>query len=147
MYATLQLQAVSMVSLCPTISFKLQIDQFRQEFELSEADSCPKPYNIDSDKSSRIPFTIFLQFSHPHIQISACQGKIWSWSLHSTPSLICKKTMLIYQQLANTNICFSHFSDKFISHFSIPKSKFWRVMGRNGHKPTFLLFIYIEKKV
>ena len=57
--------------------------------------------------------------------------------------------MLIDQQLANTSICFSHFSDKFISHFSIPKSKFWRVMGRNGHKPTsfLLLFIYIEKKV
>ena len=51
--------------------------------------------------------------------------------------------MLIDQQLANTNICFSHFSDKFISHFSIPKSKFWRIMGRNGHKPTLFLLLYI----
>ena len=51
--------------------------------------------------------------------------------------------MLIDQQLANTNICFSHFSDKFISHFSLPKSKFWRVMGRNGHKPTSFLLLYI----
>ena len=31
-YATSQLQAVSMISLSPTISFKLQIDQFGQEF-------------------------------------------------------------------------------------------------------------------
>ena len=56
--------------------------------------------------------------------------------------------MLIDQQLANTNICFSHLSDKFISHFSIPISKFWRVVGRNGHKPTLflLLYIYILKK-
>ena len=51
--------------------------------------------------------------------------------------------MLIDQQLANTNIRFLHFSDKFISHFSIPKSKFWRVMGRNGHKPTSFLLLYI----
>ena len=69
--------------------------------------------------------------------------------LEPTPPLICKRTMLMDQQLANTNMCFSHFSDKFISHFFIHKSKFWRVMGRNGHKPTLflLLFIYIEKKV
>ena len=51
--------------------------------------------------------------------------------------------MLIDQQLACTNMCFSHFSDKFISHFSIPKSKFWRLMGRNGHKPTLFLLLYI----
>ena len=56
--------------------------------------------------------------------------------------------MLIDQQLANTKICFSHFLDKFILHFSIPKFKFWRVMGRNGYKPTsFFYFRYILKKV
>ena len=40
------------------------------------------------------------------------------------------------QKLVKTNICFSHFSDKCFSHFPIPKSVFWRVMGRNGHEPT-----------
>ena len=46
-----------MVNLSPAISFKLQIDQFGQEVEngfFSEAVSCPKPDNIDSDKSPRI---------------------------------------------------------------------------------------------
>ena len=48
------------------------------------------------------------------------------------------------QKLVKTNICFSHFSDKCFSHFPIPKSVFWRVMGRNGHEPTLFLFLFIH---
>ena len=48
------------------------------------------------------------------------------------------------QKLVKTNICFSHFSDKCFSHFPIPKSVFWRVMGRNGHELTLFLFLFIH---
>ena len=48
------------------------------------------------------------------------------------------------QKLVKTNICFSHFSDKCFSHFPIPKSVFWRVMGRNGHEPTLFPFLFIH---
>ena len=48
------------------------------------------------------------------------------------------------QKLVKTNICFSHFSDKCFSHFPIPKSVFWCVMGRNGHEPTLFPFLFIH---
>ena len=41
---------------------------------------------------------------------------------------------------------FHTFQINLISHFSIPKSKFWRVMRRNGHKPTSFLLLYINIK-
>ena len=46
-----------MVNLSPDISFKLQIDHSDKRLQnglFSEAVSCPKPDNIDSDKSPRI---------------------------------------------------------------------------------------------
>ena len=46
-------------------------------------------------------------------------------------SLICKKTMTTEQQLIKTNTFYTF--QIFLSHFPIPKSKFWRIMGRNGH--------------
>ena len=48
------------------------------------------------------------------------------------------------QKFVKTNICFSHFSYKCFSHFPIPKSVFWRVMGRNGHEPTLFPFLFIH---
>ena len=48
------------------------------------------------------------------------------------------------QKLVKTNICFSHFSDKCFSHFPIPKSVFWRVMGRNGHEQRLFPFLFIH---
>ena len=62
--------------------------------------------------------------------------------LEPPPPLICKKTMTTDQQPIKTNIYFTHFSDNFFSHFPISKSKFWRVMGRNGHKPTLFPFFH-----
>ena len=93
MYATSQLQAVSMVNLSPTISFKLQIDQFGQEFAkltlvrnpiISIRTRVRFGQESASDKSplrtrvleSFLPF--FLQFSHPQIQILARHGKKWA---------------------------------------------------------------------
>ena len=54
--------------------------------------------------------------------------------------------MLIDQQLAITNICFSHFSDKFISHFSSPNPNFgasWEEMGPNQRCSFYFTYIYI----
>ena len=82
----------------------------------------------------RFTFTIFPSL-HPNF------GVPWeNMGLEPPPPLICKKTMTTDQQPIKTNIYFSHFSDNFFSHFSIPKSKFWRVMGRNGHEPTLFPF-------
>ena len=84
----------------------------------------------------RFTFTIFPSL-HSNFGVS------WeNMGLEPPPPLICKKTMATDQQPIKTNIYFSHFSDNFFT-FPIPKSKFWRVMGRNGHEPTLFPFFHI----
>ena len=51
------------------------------------------------------------------------------------------------QKLVNTNICFSHFSDKCFSHFPIPKSVFgasWEETGTNQRYFPFFSYTFFS---
>ena len=89
------------------------------------------PHRIFVFLSFHTLFTIFFTiFSSPHPNF----GVLWkNMGLEATSPLICKNKMIIDQQPANTNICFSHFSDKFTSHFSHPQIQ---ILARHGNKWT-----------